>query len=256
MVVSPDVERTIDKVVKLLAKAETTTEAEAEALVAKATELMVRAEIDEAIIAKAQGRRTDEVIEHHITFKGSYAITQQQLMFSIGDALKLKLLQCNRDNERRGTWVGFRSDVERAEVLLTSLLIQQTRACVTFIKANPPEPWMTAFDKFAYKRSHMMGFAGGVKNLISRHRQETVAKVQADADRDEVDKSTSTSVALVLRSKEEQVQDWYDKRYGKLKAGRATRLAGNGTANSAGYTAGRNADLGSNRLGARKAIGR
>lgn len=252
------VEKTVDKVLKLLAKAETTTPEEAEALVAKATELMVRAEIDEAMLAQAQGRQVDEIIEKSIIFKGTYADAQRDLFFAIGNATGFKQMQTNYgSSQRRGAWVGFKSDLEQAEVLLTSLLIQQTRAATSYFKANPHPAWSTAFDKFVAKRSHMMGFASGVQSLMQERRRETVKRVEQEhAAACPEPTGESSSVALVLRSKQEQVNDWYDTRYGHLKAGRSRRLAGSGDARSAGHQAGKRADLGSNRIGARKAIGR
>lgn len=99
-------DRMITKVMGLLAKAESTTPEEAEALLAKATELMVRHEIDEAMLASAQGRLVDEVIEKKITFKGTYALPQRDLMFAIGRAQGFKLLQGGYDSIKTGTWVG------------------------------------------------------------------------------------------------------------------------------------------------------
>lgn len=249
-------ERMIEKVMRLLAKAESTTPEEAELLVAKATELMIREEIDQAMLASAQGRIVDEIIEKKITFKGSYADAQRDLFFAVGRAHGFKLLQSwAPGSQKAGAWIGFKHDLEQTEVLLTSLLIQQARAATGYFKANPCESWMTAFDKFAAKRSHMMGFATGVQSIISERRRQTIKTVTDERVAACPDDSTS-SVALVLQSKDDQVKDWYDKRYGNLKSGRARRLAGNGDATSAGHRAGRSADLGSNRIGARKALGR
>ena len=250
-------DRVIDKVMKLLAKSETTTPEEAEALVAKATDLMMRHEISEAMLAHAQGRQIDEITTKKITFRKTYSQAQLELFFTVGSASGFRNLYANiGSGVRVGTWVGFKHDLEQAELLLTSLLIQQQRACAAFVKEQPPADWMSAFDKFAYKRSHMLGFASGVGEIIRKQRRDTAAAVQKEHDDAHRTGIASTAVALVLRTKEEQVNDWYDTRYGKLKAGRGGPQAGNGYAHSAGHDAGRRADLGSNRIGARKAIGR
>lgn len=101
-----EVEKTIDKVLKLLAKAESTTEAEAEALTAKAAELMMREAIDEAMLAKAQGKTLDEIITRKFTFERSYALPMQQLAFAIGRGHGFKLLQGGYGGTKTATWVG------------------------------------------------------------------------------------------------------------------------------------------------------
>jgi hypothetical protein len=251
-------ERVLDKVLKLLAKAESTTPEEAETLVAKATDLMIRAEIDQAMLAQATGKRIDEIIEKRVTFTGVYSQAQRDLFFSIGDALGFKALQLNMGGtKKRGTWIGFKHDIEQAEVLLTSLLIQQEREVQRFLKNQPPSEWMTGFDRFAYKRSHMIGFADGVRSRLRETRRASVDAVQKERNTAADVLTESTSVALVLRTKDEQVKDWYDVRYGKLKSARGGPIAGNGSAHRAGSQAGRNADVGSTRVGgARKALGR
>ena len=115
---------------------------------------------------------------------------------------------------------------------------------------------MTAMDKFVAKRSHMLGFADGVETLLSERRRQTAEVVQEERAAACPEDPQASSVALVLQSKDKQVQDWYDTRYGHLRSGRGRRLSSNGEARSAGRSAGRSADLGSSRLGARKALGR
>jgi hypothetical protein len=242
--------KTIDKVLKLLAKAESTTEAEAEALVAKAHHLMVQAEIDEAMLAAARGDRTDdEIIEKSIMFKGSYAEAQRQLFFAIGDASGFKNIQFNQSAvRRRGTWIGFRSDLERTEVLLTSLLIQQQRAATTYAKDNVPD-YATGREKFLAKRSHMIGFARGVKERMRKERQAATKAAAAARPEAPTVGTESSSVELVLLSKRQRVDGWYDEKYGHLKSARATSMVGSWSAGDAGHAAGKNADVGATRVG-------
>lgn len=248
-------EKYIDKVMKLLAKAEKTTPEEAEALVAKATELMVRHEIDEAMLATAQGLRVqDTIVEKRILFRGTYSIGQRDLMFAVGRAQGFRLIQGGSGALIWGTWIGFKRDIAAAEMLLTSLLIQQAREANRFMKDNPPPDHATAFEKFALKRSHTLGFAEGVGSIIRQARR--AATEEAQAAHAAASPDSDTSVALVLKSKDEQVKDWYDTRYGKLRAGRARRLSTSYSARDAGVSAGRSANLGGTAVGSQKAIGR
>lgn len=244
----------IDKVMKLLAKAESTTPEEAEALVAKATELMVRHEIDQAMLATARGEKsTDVIIEKRITFKGTYAVGIRDLMFAIGRANNFRLIQGKGYGiDLTGTWIGFSRDLANAEVLLTSLMIQQAREAGRFMQTT--SPLLGRSEKYQTKRSHMMGFADGVQTrmMASRRAAEDAAqKVHVAACPD-----STTSVALVLKDKDEQVKDWFDERYGRLRAGRRRHLAGSWNARSAGHMAGQSADLGGTSIGNQKALGR
>lgn len=246
-----DQERTIDKVLKLLAKAESTTSAEAEALLAKATQLMEREAIDEAMLAAAQGHETDEIGTKRFVFGKTYAKQQQELAFAIGRAFGFRLLQSSDSyaKTRTATWVGWGSDIRRAEVLLTSLLIQQAREAKAFIK-----PWREA-NKAACRQDRLLrhytecdfmtGFASGVQTRLLQVRRET--RVDAKASQGD----GGTGMELVLVSREKQVDEWYDKRYGKLRRGRSDRSwrTGAHAGRAAGHEAGQRADLGGNRVG-------
>src|SRR5688572_5573226 len=74
----------IDKITKLLAKAESTTPEEAEALTAKATELMMRWSIDEAVIeARRVGAgKVDQVVEKKIWVSGIYWKANRDIAFA------------------------------------------------------------------------------------------------------------------------------------------------------------------------------
>lgn len=123
----------LEVVRKLLAKAERAgTPAEADAFNTKAAELMARHGIDSAMLAAA-GRRRDEIGQRRTAMSDPYSMEESQLASWTGSALGCRAIR--HGGMRRGqveavTLFGFRSDLERAELMFTSLLLQATRAVV------------------------------------------------------------------------------------------------------------------------------
>ena len=114
------------KVRALLAKAESTTfPEEAEALTAKAQELMARHAIDDAMI-DAEAGTADDPVGVRVQVDPPYASPKSLLLAEVASA-----------NRCRSVWsgdlgfvtvFGFESDADFVEVLYTSLLVQATRA--------------------------------------------------------------------------------------------------------------------------------
>lgn len=121
-------QRILEKIRALLAKAESTTfPEEAEALSAKAQELMARHSIDSAIIGAAQGA-DDAPTGIRLPVDDPYAGAKSMLLSEVASA-----------NRCRAVWskglgissvLGFESDLEFVELLYTSLLVQATSAMV------------------------------------------------------------------------------------------------------------------------------
>ena len=117
--------RVLEKVRGLLAKAESTEfEDEADALTAKAQELMARYSIDQAMVARETD--SEEPSGRRIGVDDPYAQGKANLLAVIAGA-----------NRCRSVWlasygfstvVGFAGDIDIVEVLYLSLLVQATRA--------------------------------------------------------------------------------------------------------------------------------
>ncbi len=257
-------DKLIDRVLKLLAKAESTdSQEEADALVAKATEIMVAQEITEAMLARAQGRQTDEIIERKFSFSGSYFAAVQRLALDVGCGFGFRTLVGGYGKVKHAHWVGYRTDIERAEITLTSLMIQQSSGMQRWGRESADLlASFVGYRRFAARRAWMLGFAEGAGAVIDRARRAAVADAKkaeaaaAAAARDEavVDPESDT-VALVLRDKKAKIDDWIDEKYGQLRAGRSTNLTGSSTAWSSGYDAGQRADVGRRGLGAQRELG-
>jgi hypothetical protein len=243
-----DQERYIDKVMKLLAKAESTTPEEAEALLSKAVELMQRYAIDDAMLA-ASGKIDDEVITHRIKMKSSYLIGIMQLGFQLGHAFGFKVMQSKYRGEGTVYWVGWKSDIEKAEVILTSLMIQMERASRSYMKKQKDlfgYEWaeLRPMDKHVMKRSFMIGFAdesGTRVREANKRAQDEAAKGFGDQG--------SSSLLPVLASRHDQVEAYYADKHSNTKKGRATRSNYDSLAAGAGREAARNADIGTKRVG-------
>ncbi|MCX4818417.1 DUF2786 domain-containing protein [Streptomyces sp. NBC_01142] len=123
---SPDEPRMLTRIRALLAKAEATGfPQEAEALTAKAQELMARHSVDEAVLA-ARTHRTDAPAACRIGVDAPYETAKAILLDAVASANRCRAVW----NSAFGfsTVVGFDADLEGVELLYTSLLVQGTAA--------------------------------------------------------------------------------------------------------------------------------
>ncbi|MGY5134692.1 DUF2786 domain-containing protein [Streptomyces nigrescens] len=122
--------RALGRIRGLLAKAEATDYAEeAEALSAKAQELMARHSIDEALLDRADGSpggRTDGPSAVRIGIEGPYEQAKALLLDAVAAANRCRAVWAA--DVGFSTLIGFAPDLEAAEMLYTSLLLQATTA--------------------------------------------------------------------------------------------------------------------------------
>jgi hypothetical protein len=228
----------LDRVRKLLAKAEAegVTPHEAEALTAKAAELMARYGIDRALLA-ATAPDTDKPADRVIDVDNPWAQVKSHLLTGLAAAMRCQsVLIPRRDPGTRVHIFGYTSDLERAEILYTSLLVQMTRALTAEVvpaHARSPRAW---------RRSWLLGFTSAV-----------VARVRAAEDRAAADSEAerpdgSPSTALVLADRSVTVGLRLQQAYPRTRTSRIT-YSGNGY--QAGYSQGQRADIGGARVGRR-----
>lgn len=117
----------IKMVESLLAQAEdpTVTKAESEAFLAKALEVMAREGIDRAII-EAGKPVPDVMIDLIKQFDAPYAVSKADLFAAIAVSFRCKVLKMP-GNDKRYHVFGYRSDVDNAEFLYTTLLLHGGR---------------------------------------------------------------------------------------------------------------------------------
>jgi hypothetical protein len=232
------------RVRKLLAKAEdpAVTEAEAESYNTKAAQLIARYGIDRAMLAAA-GTSADEITTIKISLDNPYSRDKAGLLTNIAHPLRcLALLHRWGQTVTAVTVFGFRSDLERVELLFTSLLLQATTQLTRVRPVNAFRGESLA----AYRRTWLHGFAGAVHVRLQ--------KSEANATQEHSASQTGgQSAELVLRDRNALVKDAYDDQFGNLQTAPPRRLSGSGYLD--GHVAGERANLGTTGLrGGRTAI--
>ena len=143
----------LDRVRKLLAKAEDEgcSPAEAEALTAKAAELMARYGIDRALLG-ALHPETDKPADRVFTLANPWGDIKRHLLAGLAMALRCQCVQTRSAEGARLHVFGYTSDLERADILFTSLLVQMARALArqpvpgSGGTAHFPAPVLTSLD--------------------------------------------------------------------------------------------------------------
>ncbi|MFD9812933.1 DUF2786 domain-containing protein [Streptomyces sp. NPDC059080] len=124
---SPGASRALGRIRGLLAKAEATDYAEeAEALSAKAQELMARHSIDEALLAGADATAGGGPGAIRIGIEGPYEQAKALLLDAVATANRCQAVWSS--DAAFSTLVGYEPDLEATELLYTSLLLQATTA--------------------------------------------------------------------------------------------------------------------------------
>ncbi|MEU0565343.1 DUF2786 domain-containing protein [Nonomuraea sp. NPDC005983] len=214
-------ERTLDRVRKLLAKAERTdNEHERATFMAAASSLMARHGIDSLDPAEPRRGPRDRVV----VLPDPWAREKARLVSLVAQAVRCRPLLIGRgEGGQRVHIFGFTSDLERADVLATSLLLQMASGLARV--SLPPD--VTAVR--AYRRSWLLGFTDEVHRLLSQ------AEARAEAQ------APGVGTALVLADRRAEVERAVAAQYPRV---RTVRPRTSGTGYRDGAEAGRRADLG------------
>jgi hypothetical protein len=121
--------RMLHKIRALLAKAESTPfPEEAEALTARAQELMARHSIDQALLAARTGQVDDGPVGRRLPIDDPYEAPKAVLLGAIVQANRCRAIWSRPLGF--STVLGFADDLDAVELLFTSLLVQATSALV------------------------------------------------------------------------------------------------------------------------------
>lgn len=222
----------LDKVRKLLAKAEATDfPGEAETLSAKAAELIAKYGIDQALLDNENLTR-DEVGTLDIALDKPYALDKAHLANALALALRCKAIRHSNGGVLKV--FGFAADLERLEILYTSLLVQATRG----VLAAPTPAYANTT---SFRKSWLTGFTVRVARRVREAEAAAAQQVQTPA---------GVSTALVLRSRSTLVDQAFADAYPHTRHGRRT-LGRSGY--EAGQAAGSRADIGQHRVGGQRA---
>lgn len=226
------------KIRKLLAKAENeaATPQEAEAYTAKATELIAAYGIDQTLLNADRG--TPLVVgDRTIGLEAPYARDKADLLATIASHYGCQAVQVARRESSSTAWAvhlfGQDADLERTELLFTSLLLQ---AATWMVRAPVPRGESLA----AFRRSWLAGFRSAINTRLA----QVEARAQAAATADRLEDRLST--AVVLADRDAVAKRAMNAAYPHLRSARARQLSGSGAAD--GWGAGQRADLGGRRI--------
>lgn len=238
----------LSRIRALLAKAESTDfPDEAEALTAKAQELMARHSIDEALLST--GRPDNAPGALRIGVDAPYESPKAMLLDAVADA-----------NRCRAVWskefgfctiVGFDADLDAVDLLYTSLLVQATTAMQ---RAGDKRHRAGAARTKSFRQSFLVAYAIRIGERLAAAAEHAVADAAAglrpredgSAERAEPDER----LLPVLAAREVAVDDAVDEMFGKLTSQRI-RIA-----DDAGWFAGREAADRASLRGRPEAVGR
>ncbi len=238
------------RIAALLAKAESTTPQEAEALTAKAAEMMMKYGIDQARINEARLGGSREGIVQSAVFHGgvyanSWVLFSHYIVSGMGGmrSLRARAYGKGRGGKMVKGWnfitVGFENDVKQADVLVKSLSLQ----CVAAMARWQEEAeWRMFMMPPSQKTGERKGFieaygaaAGGrLRDL------RTVLVEQSESE--------SPGALVVMDRRKSEVDAFVDD-IGPRK-GRAATESGSWEARMDGSFAGRQADVGQARVAA------
>lgn len=218
-VVDPAQERMLVKVRALLAKAESTdSEDEAEALSAKAQELMSRYAIDQALLAHEHGVGP-QVRVRRIWIDDPYVSAKSLLIDAVATANRCRSVLHGRMGF--ATVVGDDVDLRIVELLSTSLLLQGTRA---MLAAGAQRGGSGLSRTRSYRQSFLVAYA----SRIGERLQAADAASTADAD--------AGRLLPVLSARSQAVDKAFEARFPQLvsKPVSISNLAGWGAGRAAG----------------------
>ena len=240
-------EKYAEKINALLRKAESTTPEEAELLFAKAAELMAKYQIDEAMLHAKQPEARGTVQRERFVSISIWRFPINELKWRIAMAMGLKVIQLQKDiwrevggktykqNEHLEVF-GFKGDLDLYKVLITSLEIQMMRAENTWWQEHSHLYSRESHSaQHRVRRGFMFAFSKGAQAKYTELNKK--AEKAAEAEH-------GTSVALVLRDKSLEIQDAFKSAYPHTSTVKDRMGRGDAYAQSAGYVAGQNADVG------------
>jgi uncharacterized protein DUF2786 len=200
-------ERMLGKIRALLAKAESTEfPEEAEALSARAQELMARYSIDHALLAAETGSK-DKPQSRRIPVDNPYEAAKLSLLNVVADANRCKAVFLSRVG--MSMVFGFAADLDVTELLFTSLLVQATSAMV---RAGADSRSRTK----AFRQSFLIAYAVRIG--------ERLTKATAAAEHEVAEETPGRNLLPVLASRERAVTEAVESTFTNLTRTRGLRV--------------------------------
>jgi len=220
-----------ERVRALLAKAESTEfPEEAEALTAKAQELMAKYAIDQLAVDARRGRTRSEVTSRRFDLDITYGSAKSSLLGATGEANRCKVIWS--PSSKSATVFGFPEDLDATELLFTSLLTQATAA---MLRASPPGSHGSSVRSF--RHAFFLAYASRVGERL-----QEVSRAAVEQGR--LEHGDDLLPALVRR--DEAVDAAVSQEFPRLRHRRVSMSNGRGV--QAGVAAAERADLGGTRI--------
>lgn len=223
----PSADPWVRRVQALLAKAESTTfPAEAEALLAKAQELIARHSIDEAMLARGASR--DAVGTETVTIDSPYAGPKSMLLSAVAMSNSCRVILHGRQSGgQQCIVVGHRSDIDGVRTLFAALSLHATRAMLA-------APTPTRESVRGFRHAFLLAFALRIRERLRAAAEAARADVEQQAGHE--------TVALALIDRASAVDDTVVAQFPHLRAVRSQASSGAGLAS--GREAANHAPLG------------
>jgi hypothetical protein len=213
-------DRALRRIRGLLAKAESTEFAEeAEALTAKAQELMTRHAVDAALLDPGL-RSGGGVGTRRVHMADPYVRAKMQLLAAVAEANDVRLVWYQ--GLGIATLVGGRTDLDAVELLFTSLLLQVAQALSAAERHDGGRSASRAF-----RRAFLLGYAHRIGERLQTARRRATADAAAERGVD---------LLPVLRSRREAVETAVAELFPRLRTSRSRA-----TVDAGGWHAGRTA---------------
>lgn len=243
-------DRRLATIRSLLAKAEATEfPEEAESFFNKASELIARYAIDEAMLWATGSSARETPTELRLVVHPPYLGPKAVLVSRVASAHGCRAIRFGNGSARGGeviAVVGFPSDLRWVETLVTSLMVQLTAAMLTSCPRG-----LSSARSAGWRRSFIIGFAEEVGSLLQSDRE--VAARDADAAGTSPSRREHNVVALVLVERSEEVRDEFRRRFPHTQTTR-TSMGNSQAGHQAGRVAGRDAALTRDAIGGRRAL--
>jgi Protein of unknown function (DUF2786) len=208
------------KVRALLAKADSTSfAAEAEALTAKAQQLMARHAIDDAL-AHERGAARDAPVARRVPVDDPYAEAKAGLLNVVARANQVRAVWAVE--QAFMTLIGFDDDLDAVELLFTSLLVQASKAVVA--KGTVSDRRGRSRTR-SFRQSFYVAFADRIGERLEA--ANAAARVDAEAE-------LGRDLLPVLASRFEEVEAEMSRMFPRVSRG-----SGPGVSNEEGWRAGR-----------------
>jgi Protein of unknown function (DUF2786) len=194
-------ERMLGKIRALLAKAESTEfPEEAEALSARAQELMAKYSIDHALLAAETGRK-DAPQSRRVPVDNPYESPKGSLLQAVAQANRCRTVSYN--GLGMSEVIGFRSDLDAVEMLFTSLLVQANTA---MLRAGAKKDQYGRSRTRAFRQSFLIAYAVRIGERLSEAAGHVEQEVQAQEPK--------RNLLPVLAARHQAVDDAVDEMFG------------------------------------------